>query len=891
MRIGSGFRRRSAAIAAALLVAAPPAAQGEIVADGTLGARASLAGPNFAVTADLGRQVGANLFHSFSRFNIATGESATFSGPASVANILGRVTGGSQSQIDGLLRSTIANANLYLINPSGVVFGPNASLDVGGSFHVSSADYLKLGDSGRFDASNPGASVLISAAPAAFGFLGPKPAAVTVDGAALAVPAGKTLSLIGGEVQLKNAALAALSGRVNLASISSAGELALEASGIAAQSVSKFGVVSLSNSLIEADSTGGSAAGAIHIRGGKLVLENSSLVADNTGSAAGGPIRAVLSGEAVIDGGAILTSSRGGSDAGAIYLEALAITMSNGGYVNSTAASSGASGTIALKASTLSLTSGAYIETVTTGSGAGGALDISADERIAISGDGSLIASVAFGSGNAGALRLKAPMVTVVDGAAVSSDTGSAGSGGTLAIAADTLQLARDGIISAITQGSGSGGVIDVTAHAISISGGKPFPGGLADPLTGLTYSGYYSGLYATSQSGATGKAGQVRIKADTLQISDGGTISGITLGKGDAGSFNIEAGSVSLESGGLIHTSTSGTGAAGNIALSATESLSASGRLDQAKFAGFAPRGSYSSGVVSKATLDLNPTSSVLGNAGSIALTAPAIALRDGAEVSTSAALKALGGTITLAADKVQISGGASVSSASLGSGNAGNIAIRSGSALRLLDGASVTTEARSADGGDIDIQAGTLVYLRDSQITTSVGTGFGNGGNIRIDPQFVVLDAGRIIANAYGGNGGNISIAAQNYLASPDSLVEASSQLGIAGVVQITAHNANAGVGLVVLPSNYLNAANLLRDPCGMRSAGSASSFLVSGRGGMPRSPEGFLASTPNWEPGGAVAAAGHPAAPQVAAGPRFMDSTLSSPRLGVSQAHCGG
>jgi len=139
----------------------------EITTDGTLGSRANLPGPDYQIGADLGRQHGGNLFHSFQYFNLNRSESATFSGPNNVSNVISRVTGGNPSNIDGLIRSTVP-ADMYFLNPYGMMFGPNARLDVQGSFHASTADYLRLGENGRFDARNPSDSLLTVAPVASF---------------------------------------------------------------------------------------------------------------------------------------------------------------------------------------------------------------------------------------------------------------------------------------------------------------------------------------------------------------------------------------------------------------------------------------------------------------------------------------------------------------------------------------------------------------------------------------------------------------------------------------------------------------------------------------------------------------------------------------------------
>jgi filamentous hemagglutinin family protein len=154
-----------------LIVIIPVSTHAQITTDGSLGQALNLPGPDYQIGADLGQLRGGNLFHSFQDFNLQHFESATFSGPNHIQNVISRVTGGNPSSIDGLLRLTIPNADFYFLNPYGIMFGPNARLDVQGSFHASTADYLRLGDGGRFDARNPSDSILTVAPIEAFGFL------------------------------------------------------------------------------------------------------------------------------------------------------------------------------------------------------------------------------------------------------------------------------------------------------------------------------------------------------------------------------------------------------------------------------------------------------------------------------------------------------------------------------------------------------------------------------------------------------------------------------------------------------------------------------------------------------------------------------------------------
>jgi len=229
---------------------------GHVVTDGSLGAATTLTGPTFNVTPDLGKQVGTNLFHSFSQLNLDPGEVASFSGPTTITNVLARVTGGP-STINGTIQCTIQGANFYLINPSGVVFGPNASLDIRGSFAVTTAQEIHLSDGTVFGAPGAADALLTTAPPAAFGFTTSNPAAITVGntsapGPTLAVPAGNVLSIVGGAIQIVGGQIQAPGGRVNAVAAASTGTVTVDPSNVSStldvSTITQFADISLSNS-------------------------------------------------------------------------------------------------------------------------------------------------------------------------------------------------------------------------------------------------------------------------------------------------------------------------------------------------------------------------------------------------------------------------------------------------------------------------------------------------------------------------------------------------------------------------------------------------------------------------------------------------------------------
>jgi filamentous hemagglutinin family protein len=199
------------------------ATDGTVGGPGALGQPQSLGGPHVNVSESLGSRAGNNLFHSFSEFNVNSGQTVTFmeNTPNTLDNVISRITGRSTSDIHGKLQSTPGgHANFYLINPNGVTFGQGAQVDVPGAFHVSTADELKFKNGARYSAVDPNASTLTSADPAAFGFLGTSATnngLLRVDGAELRVKSGQTLDAVAGRIRVENGAnLTAPEGEIRL---------------------------------------------------------------------------------------------------------------------------------------------------------------------------------------------------------------------------------------------------------------------------------------------------------------------------------------------------------------------------------------------------------------------------------------------------------------------------------------------------------------------------------------------------------------------------------------------------------------------------------------------------------------------------------------------------
>jgi filamentous hemagglutinin family protein len=544
--------------------------QAQITLDGSLGPRRPLSGPHYTIPAVVGQIRGPNLFHSFGEFTIHTGESATFTGSSSIANILGRVTGGQQSVIDGLLRSAIPGGNLFLLNPSGVLFGPNASLDVSGSFHISTADYLRLADGGTFAANLAENSVLTVAPPAAFGFLREKPAGIAVQGSTLQVPADQTVSVVGGKIEVVRGSLSAPSGQVHIASVASAGEVVPRAAeqvpGLTVDSFARLGEITLSNfALVDASGNGG---GTVVIRGGRLLVDQSFIFADTIGDVQSAPtgIDMQVAEEVILTNGALLTTDvLGAGGAGTIQVTANRVAVSNGAVLGSRAffGSSGDAGDITLEVGTLEVTEGAQIDSGTVGTGQGGVVTVTATEAVTIAGDESGLFSNTFGRGAAGSVTVTTPNLTMEGG--LIQTRGGEGAAGTIEVQAAQVTLTAGAQIDSRTDGMGQGGTVRVTVADSMILAGR----GSNDALSGLF-----------SNTFGAGQAGVIEVRAGQLMVREGGQIvsSAQSGSSGDAGQVTIEVDRLEVTEGGQIGSATFGTGQGGVVTVTATEAVTIAG-------------------------------------------------------------------------------------------------------------------------------------------------------------------------------------------------------------------------------------------------------------------------------------------------------------------------
>jgi large exoprotein involved in heme utilization and adhesion len=408
---------------------------------------------------------------------------------------------------------------------------------------------------------------------------------------------------------------------------------------------------------------------------------------------------------------------------------------------------------------------------------------------VTISGSGTqlLSSSTEFSFGDAGHISINAPSVTVENGGGISTLTGLVGNAGTITVNTNNLRLLSGGHIT-------SSSVAEFPDIPPSGVAGIVRIQGLTSPAQTVLIDGSGSGIVTDTQG--TGAGGSIFVNANSVTLQNGGTLSAKTSGteaSANGGTITVNATQVQLNSGGLITASTTGAGAGGSISIGAGTTFAS--------------------------------------NAGTVSSTAG----------------EATGGDINITAGQsVALDNGSLITASSTGAGNAGNIVINAGQMYRSTN-SSVTTKAEHASGGNITVLATGLVQLTNSELNASVeGSETTVGGNILIDPVYVILQNSQILAQATQGTGGNINIFYTGALLSDsNSVVSASSQFGQSGTVTLQSPNSPASGKITPLGQKPLLSTSLVNQRCAAMAGGNSSSFTVAGREALPAEPGGWLSS----------------------------------------------
>jgi filamentous hemagglutinin family protein len=709
----------------AWLCVQPIAAQ--VVPDNTLPVRErSQVSGNPTVQIDGGAVRGGNLFHSFSQLSIPTGGSAYFNNAIAITNIFARITGNSISNIDGVLRANGA-ANLFLLNPNGILFGPNASLNIGGSFVATTADSVNFADRFQYSATNPQTAPLLTVSVPVGLQMGTNPGAIEVRGngynlsvstpffsplirgsnsIGLQVSVGRTLALVGGDIKLMGGTLTAEQGRIELGSVRS-GQVSLGSDfALSYPAVQTSGDIRLSQQAL-VDARGGS---VIQVQGHDVSLTDGSLFfIQNQGLQSGGQIRVNAARSLEVSG----TDSKG------------------------------------------RIASGLSSEAIDTGAGAN--LLISTQQLLVQ--NGARIIATSYRSGTAGNVTVSA---------------------------SDLLTIRNGGTIGSITYGEGSGGDVTISAtNSVTLIG-----------------------------------VGAVNFLPSILTA--------VTFGRGNAGNLIVNTSRLTLQDGGVVSGSTLASGNAANVTVNATEFVELSGIVplgaETPSFIGAAaPLVSGSLQRISR--LPLKPS----GNSGNVVINTGRLSITDSARVNVR----------------------------NLGTGEAGTLQINAGSVFLDKEG-SITATTASGQGGNLILQVQNLLLLRNASQISATAFGNGNGGNIKIDASSIVAiptENSDISANSVNARGGNVTINTSGIFGiqfrpqeTPLSDITATgANSALNGTVQLNINQLDPTSGLVALPTTVVDSSRLIAQGC---PANQGNSFVITGRGGLPPTPEQQLDDDANWQ-----------------------------------------
>ena len=681
----------------------PNIATAQISSDGTLSTTVtSDDGVNFLI--ESGVRTSDHLFHSFSEFSVPSNGSAFFNNAADIVNIFSRVTGGTISNIDGLIRAN-GNANLFLINPAGIIFGQNASIGLGGSFFATTAESVVFGNGIEFSATEPNQAPLLTINITPGLQMGTNPGNITVNGpgqtlngsifapfdrsnleSQLQVQPGNTIALVGGEISLRGGLLSAEGGQIEIAAVGSNNSSAMvlltpvgSAWDFDLSQLSNLGDIELTeNALLD---TSGETAGSIRIRGARITVgDNSIVLTQNEGSQ--------NAGNTILHGTETVTIGENDTN-GSINTFVANLTIS-----------SGDGGDIDIITNNLNVFGGAQVLLNTFGEGASGNINIVASESVDM---------IGFSPDNQSTFTSN-----------VNSLTFSEATAGDLTISTNQLRLALANILT-FTAGKGNGGNLTLNAtESIEIVGFIP-------------------------------------------GVNDQSVVSAASFGEGNGGSVEVNTARLLLQDGGVIGASAGASGNAGTVTINASESVTLLDTLSSpgssTDISSNVPRPSV--GVQRLFGLEPIPTA----DAGKIMINTSKLTI-SGDPDSQDAQIRVRnlgsgdGGELVIKADTINLNYGASIT-ASTFSGKGGDIELDITNGLLLRNGSSITAEADTAeaendgDGGNITINSDLVTLMEGSLINANANQG--NGGDISITTKglFVFPDSAITASSEFGVDG----------------------------------------------------------------------------------------------------------------------------------------
>ncbi|MCK5877063.1 MAG: filamentous hemagglutinin N-terminal domain-containing protein [Candidatus Marithrix sp.] len=447
----------------------------EVIFDGSLGPSTSLLGSQFNIEASFGELHGGNLFHSFQQFNLKEGDVATFSGPNIVNNIIGRITGGA-SFIDGTLRSTIPQANLYLLNPNGFLLGKNANLDLQGSFHLTTANQLYLNDGTVLTTKLNSSNILTSSPPVAFGFL--DSGTITIQGSKLSVTKDETLAISAHEINIDGGRLRAISGQINLST--STNDVVKIAANSFKTNHSEGKITLKNNATVD---VGKQETGDIYISSGQLFIHESTIVTDTEAGTSSGIIDIEVKSLLLDDGANIESRAFHINQQGNNIIINVAgpITLMNTSKIRTSSlsrnAQAGNAGNIIFNSESLNLSNDSLISTTTYGPGFGGNIKINVNEDIninnAIIQASSRPSEIDNNSGNAGQIFIKSKNLNLFgETSKIDNNTLGQGQGGNIILDISNMLTINNGLISADSLGSGNAGNIRLNTSILEMNDG-----------------------------------------------------------------------------------------------------------------------------------------------------------------------------------------------------------------------------------------------------------------------------------------------------------------------------------------------------------------------------------------------------------------------------------